>query len=62
MDTQVVRDGHACCKYILGYVLKSDTDAAAEKRFEEFVGWLAHGAGAGGHGGGGGSANPVHRG
>jgi hypothetical protein len=34
---EVVRDGYAATKYILGYVLKSDTDTASQKRFEDFV-------------------------
>lgn len=32
---QVIRDGYAAARYILGYVLKSDTDTAAQKRFED---------------------------
>ena len=37
MDLQLVRDGYAASKYILGYVLKSDTDKASQKRFDEFI-------------------------
>eukprot|EP00972_Heterocapsa_arctica_P055013 8110923-Heterocapsa_arctica.AAC.1 len=37
MDLQFVRDGYAATKYILGYVLKSDTDKASQLRFEEFI-------------------------
>eukprot|EP00969_Alexandrium_andersonii_P262533 11605977-Alexandrium_andersonii.AAC.1 len=46
MDLQVVRDGFAATKYILGYVMKSDTDSAAQNRFESFVNTqMAHATG-----------------
>ena len=37
MDLQLVRDGYAASKYILGYVLKNDTDKASQQRFDEYV-------------------------
>ena len=37
MDIQLVKDGYAASKYILGYVLKNDTDKASQQRFDEYV-------------------------
>ena len=34
MDLQVVKDGYAVCKYILGYVLKAEADVHAQRQFE----------------------------
>ena len=35
IDLQLVRDGYAASKYIMGYVLKSDTDKMSQDRFDE---------------------------
>lgn len=40
MDLQLVRDGYAASRYILGYVLKSEADVAAQRRFEDSISQL----------------------